>query len=92
MPLAHENKICDKNDFRDHMNKLKRDTYTQNKKLLSDWSDKENYMIHYRMAKLYVRHGMGVEKSHEIISFKQSKWLEKYTNFNTRKRYKANNE
>ena len=44
------------------------------------------------MVKFYVRHGMVVDKIHEIISFKQSKWLEKYINFNTQKRNKAKNQ
>ena len=35
---------------------------------------------------------MIVVKIHEIISFKQSKWLEKYITFNTQKRNKTNNE
>ena len=35
---------------------------------------------------------MVVEKVHEIISFKQSKWLEKYINFNTQKRNRAKND
>ena len=43
------------------------------------------------MLKFYVRHGMVAEKIHEIISFKQSKWLEKYISFNTQKRSKAKN-
>ena len=38
------------------------------------------------MLKIYVRHGMVVEKIHAIISFKQSKWLEKHTDYNTQKR------
>ena len=62
------------------------------KKLVCDWTDKKKYLIHYRMLKIYVRHGMIVEKIHEIISFKQSKWLEKYTSFNTQKRNKAKND
>ena len=33
------------------------------------------------MLNFYVRHGMIVDKIHEITSFKQSKWLEKYINF-----------
>ena len=41
------------------------------------------------MLKFYVRHCMTVDKIHEIISFKQSKWLEKYISFNTQKRNKA---
>ena len=36
--------------------------------------------------------GMVVEKIHEIVSFKQSNWLEKYINFNTQKRNKAKND
>ena len=43
------------------------------------------------MLKFYVRHGMIVEKIHEIISFKQSKWLEGYISFNTQKRNTAKN-
>ena len=68
------------------------DTYTQTKKLICDWSDKKNYLIHYRMLKIYVRYGMIVDKVHEIISFKQRKWLEKAINFNTQKRNQAAND
>ena len=35
---------------------------------------------------------MTVEKIHEIISFKQSKWLEKYISFNKQKRNGAKND
>ena len=44
------------------------------------------------MIKFHVRHGIIVEKIHEIISFKQSIWLEKYISFNTQKRNKAKND
>ena len=44
------------------------------------------------MLKFYVRHGMVVEKIHEIKSFKQSRWLEKYISFNTQKRNRAKND
>ena len=57
--------------------------------MICDWSDKKNYLVHYRMLKLYVRHGM---KIHEVLSFKQSKWLEKYINFNTQNRNQAVND
>ena len=67
------------------------DTYTQTKKLISDWSDKKKYLVHYRMFNFYVRHGMEVEKVHSVMSFKQSKWLEKYISFNTQKLNKAKN-
>ena len=35
---------------------------------------------------------MIVDKVHAIISIRQSKWLEKYMNFCTRKRNKAKND
>ena len=68
------------------------DTYTQNEKLMCDWTDKKNYLVHYRMLKFFVRHGLIVHKVHEIISFKQSRWLENYKNFNTHERNKAVND
>ena len=74
------------------MKKINPVTYTQTKKLICDWSDKKKYLIHQRMSKLYVRHGMEVEKVHTVVSFEQSKWLEKLISFNTQKRNNARNE
>ena len=91
-PFCPENKIIPKEKYNDYMNKIKPKNYTKSKKLICDWTDKKNYLIHYRMLKFYVRHGMVVEKIHEIISFKQNKWLESYISFNTQKRNKAKND
>ena len=74
------------------MKKIKPKNCTKAKKLICCWTDKKKYLVHYRMLKLYVRHGMVVDNTHKIISFKQSKWLEKYINFNTQKRNKAKND
>ena len=41
------------------------------------------------MLKFYARHGVIVDKIHEINSFKQSKWLEKNIKFVTQKRNRA---
>ena len=70
------------------MKSIKPENYAKSKKLICDWTDKKKYLIHYRMLNFYVRHGMIVVKIHEIISFKQRKWLEKYIIFNTQKRNK----
>ena len=35
---------------------------------------------------------MSVDKIHEVNSFKQNNWLEKYINFNTQKQNKARND
>ena len=86
------NKFSPQNKFTPYMNEIKPDSYTQCKKLICDWTDKKNYLIHYRMLKFYVRHGMIVDKIHEIISFKQSKWSEKYISFNTKKRSLSKND
>ena len=65
------------------MNKVKPMNFTKSKKLICDWNDKKKYLIHHKVLKFYVRHGMVVEKNHEIISFKQNKWLEIYISFKT---------
>ena len=91
-PLAPVNKKINPDNYNDYMKSIKPDTYIQTSKLICDWSDKKNYLIHYRMLKFYIRHGMIVDKVHDIISFKQSRWLEKYINFNTQKRNEAVNE
>ena len=93
-PFCPEIKIIHKDKYNDndYMKQIKPKKYAKSMKLICDWTDKKNYLVHYRMLKFYVRHGMVVAKIHEIISFKQSSWLEKYINFNTQKRNKAKND
>ena len=91
-PFASENKKINPDTFSENMKEIKPDTYIQTSKLICDWSDKKNYLIHYRMLKFYVRHGMMIDKVHNVISFKQSRWFEKYISFNTQKRNKAKND
>ena len=72
-PFCPENKKFNPDKYIDYMNKIKSKNYTKSKKLICDWTDKKKYLIFYRMFKFHVRHGMVVEKFHEIFSFKQSK-------------------
>ena len=92
LPFAPVNKKINPDNFNDYMKEIRPDTYVQSSKLICQWSDKKNYLIHYRMLKYYVRYGMIVDKVHSVISFKQSRWLEKYISFNTQKRNKAKND
>ena len=92
LPFAPVNRKINPDNFNDYMKEIRPDTYVQSSKLICDWSDKKNYLIHYRMLNFYVRHGMIVDKVHDIISFKQSRWLEKYINFNTQKRNQTVND
>ena len=91
-PFCPENEKINPNKYNEYMKSIKPENYTKSNKLICDWTDKKKYLIHYRMLKFYIRHGMIVEKIHEIISFKQSKWLEGYISFNTQKRNKAKND
>ena len=54
------------------MNKIKPKNYLSHKKIFCDWTDKKKSLIIYRMLKFYVRHGLVVDKVHEVISFEQS--------------------
>ena len=91
-PFAPENKFSAQDKFTNYINQIKPDSYKQCNKLFCDWTNKKNYLIDYRMLKFYVRQGLIVDKIHEVISFRQSKWLEKYINFNTQKRNLACND
>ena len=68
------------------MRSIKPKNNVSHSKLVCDWTDKKRCLVHYRLLKIYVRHGMVIEEVHEVISFKQSKWLEKYIIFITQKR------
>ena len=70
-PFAPENKIIPKDKYKDYMKKIQTTNYTEARKLICDCTDKKNYLVHYRMLKFYVRHGMVFEKIHEIISLEQ---------------------
>ena len=91
-PFCPENKFIPNDVFSKNVKGMKLDKYIQNKKWVCDWTDQKNYLIHYRMITFFVGHGMIVNKIHEIISFGQSMWLEKYINFITQTRNKARND
>ena len=84
-PICAESKKINPDKYNDYMEKIKPKSYTKSKKLICDWTDKMKYLIHYRILNFYVRHGMIVEKIHEIISFQQSRWLENYISFDSKK-------
>lgn len=62
------------------------------KKLLLSLFDKKNYVIHYRMLKLVLRHGLVLKKIHRTLQFEQSAWLKTYIMLNTKMRAKATND
>ena len=57
------------------MNETKPKICKQNKKILCDWTDEKNCLILYRMLIFYIRHGVIVDKTHEMNFFnKVSGW------------------
>ena len=71
------------------MNSVNELNYKPTQKLVCDLTNKQTYMLHYRMFKFYLSQGMKVTKIHTLYKFKQSAWLAKYIDHNTQKRTKA---
>ena len=61
------------------------------KKLILNFSNKTNYVLHYRDLQLYLFLGMKLTTIHRVLEFKQSVWLKKYIDFNNEKRANAAN-
>ena len=62
------------------------------KKLIRNLKDKVKYIVHYKNLQYYLSLGMKLVKIHRILSFKQSDWLRKYVDFNTKKRPESGDE
>ena len=62
------------------------------KKLIPNLGNTTNYVVHYRNLQLYLSLGMKLTKVHRILKFKQSDWMKKYIDFNTKKRMNATND
>lgn len=58
-------------------------------KLITDLSDKKEYVVHYRNLKLYIELGMKLKTIHRVLEFDQDTWLKPYIDFNTKKRQEA---
>ena len=54
------------------------------KKLISNLGNKTNYVVHYRSLQLHLSLGMKLTKIHIVLKFRQSDWMKKYINFNTK--------
>ena len=62
------------------------------KKLLQMLFDKENYVLHYKLLKLYVCLGLIVAEVHRVLQFKQANWLAPYISLNSNKHQAASNK
>ena len=55
------------------------------KNLISNLINKTYYVVHFRNLQLYLSLGMKLTKTHKILKFKQSDWMKKCIEFNTKK-------
>ena len=58
-------------------------------KLIPNFGNETNYVIHYRNLQLYLSLGMKLTKIYRVLKFKQSDCMKKHINFNTEKRTNA---
>jgi hypothetical protein len=62
------------------------------KKLVSTLGPRKKYVLQARNLNLYVLSGMKLKKIHRSVSFKQSKWLAGYIEYNTKMRAASKND
>ena len=58
-------------------------------KLVPNFFDKTNMLLHYRNLRFYLEQGIQLTKVHKAIRFRQAKWLEPYIRVNTELRARS---
>ena len=93
-PLASE-KFTVTNDMLSNYCKSIGDKYdikVDDIKKIPNLGNKTKYLVHYKNLQLYLSLGMKLTKIHRVLKFKQSDWIKKYNDFNTKKRMCVNND
>lgn len=91
-PIAPEKKVITEEQLSAYSQSLLGgERYSQTWKLIQDFKDKTNYIIHIKTLMLYCSLGADF-KINRVIAFEQSYWLKQYIDFNTEKRSVAAND
>ena len=61
-------------------------------KLICSIEDKEKYVMHIKVLKQALNHGLVLKKVHRVIQFNQEDWLKPYIDMNTKLRKEAKND
>ena len=61
-------------------------------KLISNIEDKEKYVMHIKVLKQVLNHGLVLNEVHRVIEFNQKDWLKPYIDMSTKLRKKAKND
>ena len=59
------------------------------KKLCHNLNDKEDYVVHHRVFKKYLKEGMIVKKVNKVLLYKEKAWMKSYIEFCVEERRKA---
>ena len=62
------------------------------RKLIPNVGNKFKYVVHYINLQLYLSLRIKLTKIHRVLKFKQSDWMKKYVDVNTKKRKNAAND
>ncbi|KAB0790253.1 hypothetical protein PPYR_15409, partial [Photinus pyralis] len=62
------------------------------KKLIPNLNHKEKYVLHYRMLRQCLQHGLILKNIHRGVKFTQSPWLKSYIDLNTELRNRETSE
>ena len=61
-------------------------------KLVCNLHEKRNYVVHIRLLKQALNHGLILKKAHRVIQFNQEAWLKPYIDMITELRKQAKND
>ena len=89
-PLAPENKEIKK----EWLNEWQKEDYNESniKKLITNFHDKINYVVNYRILKLYLELGLKITKVNRVLQYEQDNFMESYIMKNTNERKNAKND
>ena len=68
------------------------DRYRPETKLISDLTDKFNYVTHYRCLKFYLQQGLRLAKIHRVLAFDQKAFMTPFINYCNEMRKNAKTE
>ena len=61
-------------------------------KLICNIENKEKYVMHIKVLKQALNHGLVLKKVHKVIQFNEKDWLKTYIDMNTKLRKEAKND
>ena len=88
-PSAPERLVVNKemiSEYGKHLSKKLGVKFSKIEKLVPNFYDKKEYVLHIRNLQLYISLGMRCTKIHRILEFAQSRWLAPYIEKNTQLR------